>query len=284
MDHSESAPLVGVDTVAIDHVNVRGDSKSPGAQMWIAITPLLTVLIAAVSFVFTSGFQVYQTRQSALQEVDTEWRSSLEKVSVDNTSAAIGSFEMLSFLSDARYRPQARSIASAVLPSVGNRYEFDVAFERLLSDTDQKNQSDVITVAFNISSELRSLYSTASKQLKGDSRSNGLTLQTFVLDPTSYLDDDVNTKEVIAAADTASWELDTVSKGLSSLWLNGKGPAAPQAAALDHIIFMNADFSGVDFSGASMDDAYFVGSCRVENAAWPKGKPSPFHACPPSEP
>jgi hypothetical protein len=123
MDIPDTTPLVDIQKAAIDHVNVIGPTKSLSAQMWIALTPLLTVLITAVGIVFTVCFNIYQTKERSQQKADSDWRSALEKVYLDQSSSAIGTFEMQSFLSDPSHRDQARSIASAILRAVENRAE-----------------------------------------------------------------------------------------------------------------------------------------------------------------
>ncbi|MGC2621342.1 MAG: hypothetical protein WA414_20020 [Acidobacteriaceae bacterium] len=275
------APLVDVQKVNIDHVNVTGSSKSPSAQMWIAITPLLTVLITAIGIVFTLCFQIYQTREQSLQKEDSDWRAALEKVSVDESTSAIGAFEMQSFLQNRRYNSEARSIASAVLPTVRNRYEFDAAFSSLLADTTQNNQRDVISIASNLSNQVRNLYSATQKQAAVGPTFNNITLEGFVLDPDQFIDDETQSG-ILDQALTETWELDTVIQGLSRLWLPSghKRLAVPKDADLAGIVFLNGNFNGVDFSGADMYDSYFIGRCHVENARFPAHSP-PTRECKP---
>src|SRR5258708_28785024 len=102
MAQSAVSPLVGVQKVDIDHVNVTGTSttNSSTAQTLNALTPLLTVLITAIGFVFTFCFQLVQNHTDALQKVDTDWRAAVEKISLDEDTAANGVFEMQSFFAD----------------------------------------------------------------------------------------------------------------------------------------------------------------------------------------
>lgn len=274
------SPLVDVQKVNIDHVNVAASTRSSSAQTWVAITPLLTVLITAIGIVFTLCFQIYQTREESIQKEDSDWRAALEKVTVDESTSAIGAFEMQSFLQNSRYHGEARSIASAVLPTVTNRYEFDAAFASLLADTTKDNQRDVILIASNLSNQVRNLYSLAQEQPAGDDAAlQNMTLEEFVLDPSQFLADDTQS-EALDKALTEIWELDTAIHGLSSLWLpsGGKRLAVPKDTDLAGIIFLNGNFDGVDFSGAVMYDTYFIGHCHVETAKFPVRSP-PLREC-----
>jgi Pentapeptide repeats (8 copies) len=272
MDQPESAPMVDVQKVDIDHVNVMGTGKSTTAQTWVALTPLLTVLITAIGIVFTFCFQLVQTRTASLQKVDSDWRAALEKVSVDEESAAIGAFEMQSFLADPKYGDQARAIAAAVLPTVANRYEFDAAFFVLLGKTNQKNQADIITIATSISNRLMDLHSTALLYLKEKPEPKDKSLENFVLNPDQFFSDSSQSSYLLRTQ-TEAWKLDSVIGGLSTIWRggNGNGPIlVPDGADLSGIIFLNHNFQGVDFTHASLANAYFIGDCTVDANSLPK--------------
>jgi hypothetical protein len=273
MDQAESSPLVDVRRVDIDHVNVTGTGRSSAAQTWIAITPLLTVLITAIGFVFTSCFQLIQARTAALQKVDSDWRDALAKVSTDE-NAAIGAFEMQSFLTDPRYGDQARSIAAAVLPSVSSHQEFDAAFFILVQKTNQANQHAIITVASNLSNQLRTLYDNAKRQLKPNQKKVDTSLENFVFHPEQFFSDEEHSKSLKETNEVA-WKLDSAIGGLNAIWHGSKTtpPLKPDDNTdLSGIIFYNAsprDFRGIDFTPASMTDAYFLGVCQVDASKLP---------------
>jgi hypothetical protein len=274
MEQAAIAPLVEVEKVAVDHINV-GTVRSDMAQTLLALTPLLTVLITAVGIVFTLCFQFYQTREQAFEKEDSDWRAALQKVSMDESSSAIGAFEMQSFLGTSKYHTQARSIAAAILPAVRNRYEFDVALGNLLDDTNAQNQTDIITVAYNLSNSIRASYAAAVRKATTPTQPVQITLQQFILDPETLLNDDTDSSQ-LDTAETQAWELDSVIHGLSSLWPRsgrrahtGKGLALPKHADLQGIIFLNADVTGVDFTRAAMDGSYFIGTCVTADAKMP---------------
>ena len=152
-----TSPLVDVQKVDIDHVNVGGTGKSSTSQTLNALTPLLTVLITAIGLVFTFCFQLVQNRTAGLEKVDTDWRTAVEKISPDEKAAAAGAFEMQSFYTDRKYSDQAKTIAAVVLPSVPDKTEFDAALFELLGNTSQQNQGQIITIAKGVSDQIRDL-------------------------------------------------------------------------------------------------------------------------------
>jgi hypothetical protein len=276
MELAESSPLVDVRQVEIDHVNVTGSDKSVAAQTWIALTPLLTVLITAVGIVFTLCFQIYQTRTLSLQKVDSDWRSALEKVSVDEQASAVGALEMQSFLSDPKYGNQARTIAAAILPSVASHQEFDAAFFTLVQSTNQTNQQVIIAIASNLSNKIRTLHETALKQLKDNPNPADKSLENFVLNPDKFFSDDEQS-DYLAQTYESTWKLDSAIGGLNSIWHGNKNTRPvnlDEDIDLSGVIFYNAkprDFREVDFTHASMNDVYFLGRCTFDPQKLPKG-------------
>jgi hypothetical protein len=274
MDQAEPSPLVDVHKVDIDHVNMTATNRSSAAQTWIALTPLLTVLITAIGLVFTFCFQLIQNRTASLEKIDSDWRAALAKVSVDKDTSAIGAFEMQSFLTDPRYGDQARSITAAVLPTVASHQEFDAAFFILVQKTNQTNQEAIITVANSLSNQLRNLYETAKRQKKDDPKRVD-TLENFVLNPDQFFSDE-RQSDLLKETDETTWKLDSAIGGLNSIWRGGNAtpPMKPdQNTDLSGIIFYNAssrDFRGIDFTPAAMSDAYFLGPCEVDPGKLPK--------------
>jgi len=275
MEQAESSPLVDVHQVEIDHLNVTGTNKSTAAQTWIALTPLLTVLITAIGLVFTFCFQLIQTRAASVQKVDSDWRTALEKVSTDKQTAAIGAFEMQSFLTDAKYGDQARAIAAAILPSVASHHEFDAAFFVLVQETDQQNQAAIIAIATNISNRVRDLHEIALKEMKDNPKPIDPSLENFVLHPDQFFSEDEQS-DYLKETDEETWKLDSAIGGLSSIWHGSKTTRRvkmDEDTDLSGIIFYNAsfrDFRGIDFNHAIMNDVYFLGPCNVDASKLPK--------------
>ena len=275
MEHAESPALVDVRQIDIDHVNVTDTNKSVAAQTWIALTPLLTVLITAIGLVFTFCFQLIQTRTASSQKVDSDWRAALEKVSTDEQTAAIGAFEMQSFLTDPKYGDQARSIAAAILPSVASHQEFDAAFFVLVQKTDQHNQVAIIAIAANVSNRVRNLHQIALKQLRDNPKSIDPSLENFVLHPDQFFSADEQS-EYLKETDEETWKLDSAIGALTSMWHGSRTIRRLKVdddTDLSGIIFYNAslrDFRGIDFTHATMNDAYFLGPCNIDPSKLPK--------------
>jgi len=277
MAHADTSPLVSAQKVDIDHVNVAATGKSSTAQTLNALTPLLTVLITAIGLVFTFCYQLVQNRTqleqnraAALQKVDTDWRAAVASISVNEGAAATGVFEMQSFFDDAKYGDQGRTIAALVIPVVPNRSEFDVAFFKLLTDTNEQNQVRIIAIAKSVSDQIRELcHDYAVENKKG----NGFcdrTIGDFMINPQNYFSEEKESDQIKKVL-IETWKLDSADHGLSTLWRERK--FKPGTAELSGIIFYNTDLQGVDLRQASMDDVVFVGTCKVDPPLIPKDLP-----------
>ena len=266
-----STPLVGVQKVDVENVNLSVPGKDSSAQKWIALTPLLSLLITALTLLSSSILQFYQGHSGSMQKEDSDWRSALEKVSLEQNSAAIGTFEMQSFLGTRRHRDQARSIATALMPNIVDKYEFDAAFFVLLEKTDQNNQNDILSIARSISNDLRELHQNATRA-NGCRLVNDCSLSMFVMQPEQFLDSETQANELRQAL-TDAWKLESVCSGLSSIWgtKGSRTSVEPKKSDLSGIIFLNNDYSGVDFREASMQDTEFIGKCSVDKDKLPRG-------------
>jgi hypothetical protein len=188
MDQPEQVPLVQVEKVDIANQNVTAQPKSHLSQALIAATPVFTVLVTAVGIVFTLCFQLVQARMEARQKDDSEWRAAVEKISVDKTAAAIGAFEMQSFLGHPKYGDQARSIEAAMIPAIDSQDEFDVALFNLVKNTDETNQDDIVLIASKLSNRVRDSYSAAMKKFGNGPVPENLTLESFIRKTAGFLD------------------------------------------------------------------------------------------------
>lgn len=271
MATTATAPLIGVQNVDVDHMNIAVRERTASSFNLAALTPLLSILIAALTLFSTSLIQIYQSRSSSAQKEDSDWRQALEKISLDENSAAIGTFEMQSFFEGERHKVQARSISAALMPNITDKYEFDAAFFVLLGQTNQNNQTDVVGIARTLSIQLRGLYDTAVI-LKGCKGSPDCTFVEFVHHPEKFYD---NATQSDALQRTLSdlWKLESVGSGLHSIWVSKGNGASVHPGDLDlgGIVFLNNDFSNIDFSKASMEEAEFIGKCPVNQGKTPPG-------------
>jgi len=272
MATTTATPLIGVQNVDVDQMNIAVREKAPSSFNLASLTPLLSILIAGMTMLSTSMIQIYQSHNSSAQAEDSEWRQALVKISSEGeNSAAIGTFEMQSFLAGERHKAQARSIAAALMPNITDKYEFDAAFFVLLRQTDQTNQTDVVGIARTLSNHLHNLYDTAVAN-KGCKGSPDCTFVAFVRNPEKFYDN-ASQSESLRSTLSDLWRLDSVGSGLSTLWhSNQRGVSAhPGDLDLSGIVFLNNDFSNIDFSQASMDEAEFIGKCPVYQGKTPRG-------------
>jgi len=263
MDQPGNGPLVDVQTA---NVKVTESSLSHRAQAIIALTPILTILVTAISGLGAFYLHTYEQRSISRARDDSEWRVALQKISLHEENAPIGAFEIQSFLGSPRHGRQARSIEAAILPAVLNVDEFDAAFFVLLTDTDANNQSDIISIASHLSNDIRNLHDEAIEKHCGhDGCPANIELKNFVLYPESYFHDDDQSAR-LGLANVKIAELESVTGGLADFW-QGKGKkrkVSPQGDDLGGVIFYKGDFKGVDFTGAFLADAHFVGDCQVD--------------------
>jgi hypothetical protein len=271
MAASESASMIDVKNVDIANMNVAVPEKSRAIQAWIAMTPVLSILIAALTLFSTMFIQIYQSHAASAQKEDSDWRTALEQISTDEKSAAIGTFEMQSFLDAEKHKDQARSIAAALMPNITDKYEFDAAFFVLLKGTKPNNQTDITGIARTVSNELRGLYQR-SLELNGCDHPRDCSFAAFTAQPDRFFLEQTQS-DLLAQTLTDLWKLDSVSSGLMTIWSHKFNGVSLQPGKLDlaGIIFLSNDFRGIDFRDASMDHAEFVGNCHVDANRLPQG-------------
>jgi hypothetical protein len=275
----ERATNVDIHDVDIDHVNVKGSQPGSTVQGWVALTPLLTVLITAIGLVFSFCFQIVQTRTAAREKVDSDWRAALEKATGSETASGYTAFEIESFQLDKVYGKNATSIAVSLLPTIKTPFQFDVAFFGLLEHTTEDDQDQVVSVARKLSLQLMRLRKAALASQGKIPQAEGAepldpSVANFVLHPERFY---AEADPALEQAETTAWELDTASAGLSSLWHGTKERRAlkPGSVDLSGVILANQDFSGIDFREASMSDTVFAGHCKVDRNKLPAGAPAP---------
>jgi hypothetical protein len=262
-----SSTQVDVRSVDIDHVTVTNPIRSTSAQTWIALTPVLSVLIAAASLVITFGFQVVQTRTASLDKQDSEWRSALEHLTMDEKGAATGVLEMQSFLDNPRYGEEASSISTALLPVIPDKYQFDAAYFTLLKRERHGRHKELVSIDRLLSNELRNRWEFATSHDPGQTLAD-MSLQNFVIHPASFYNEQTQALD-IEQTNSVIWKLDSTASGLSSIW---QGQIlSKDEDDLTGLIFVNNDFRNVDFSKSDLHDAVFLGKCQVKPGWNPEG-------------
>lgn len=230
---------------------------------------LLPILLTAATFLISFLFQVYQQHSQLVSAEDSEWRKALEHVAAkDSATAALGAYEMQSFL-DTRHGAKARSIAITLLPQVDNHAIFDLILYDVLPGVNQSNQQQIVAVDRLIAGQLHDSYRDL---LRDTARTKPLPTDTsfahFLTDPAAFYEDESESEQLGRTLER-TWELDSVSNALSSMWSQKKlwSRLTPHGEDLDDIVLLNNDFRSVDFKASrSMNGATFYGSCLVEKS------------------
>jgi hypothetical protein len=230
-------------------------------QIWAKILTPVLPFIAIIVTVVTLGVQMRQasTASEAQRKAseDTQWHETMKSVTLQPPSAAlVGAFNMESFLDTARYHDQARSILSALLPQVEDSSGFDVVFFNLHRSTDGDNQIQLISIARVVAAKDLDNFKIANRRGKKNFRD-------FVGDPTAFFEDEPDSPNLSSAL-ARSWEIDSISHGLSGLWRPGSGHVSAPASDLSGII-LESEFEQVDFSSTNLSSTSFWGA-NVKNA------------------
>jgi hypothetical protein len=240
-----------------------------------AVTFIPFVLTAA-TFLATFVFQIYQNRQqNSFQEsqqraqedatANSEWRKALEDLTAkDGPSASVGAYEMVSFLGAAKYGDQALAIVPSLLTKIDNPLTFDVILFDINPHINQDNQSQLITIDTILARDLSDLYRTVTHT---DTSAKNRSFGAFLQAPDQFIDGSVHA-DLLNQAWTQTWELDSVSSALSNDWKGVNWPAGhptPQDQDLSGgVVFLNNDWSGIDFSGAELEGIAFFGKCKID--------------------
>jgi hypothetical protein len=199
---------------------------------------------------------------------DSQWRSALEKISIDTQAAHIGALEMQSFFHSPRYRKQSRSVAASLLWRVDDRDLFDVVFFDLVEKTTERNQQELITLARAMGDRLQERYSIRMKALGTDSPQDS-SFEHFLKSPEEFYDDDKeDQKKAELQVDVEEWELDSICHGLIEVWKDPTFRAESSKRDLTGIAFYTTkgDYKGVDFRGAEVRGTAFYGECNLDGA------------------
>lgn len=236
---------------------VETEHKSERIRFWTAtLLPTLAFLVTAGTFLL----QIQQTKSGAQAQEDSQWRSALEKTAPDSNSAPIGALEMQSFFASKRYKKESRPVAATLLVGIDDRNLFDVIFFDLLDKTTKDDQQELIFLARALSSRLRDKYEV--RLAAGKERPADRSFEHFLKDPEDFYDEsDLNQAKALETIDADKWKLDSVSQGLIELWRNPK--ISPAEEDLSEIVFLNGDYSGLNFSHALLSGAGFYGTCNL---------------------
>lgn len=261
MDEDDECSKIEVENARVENITVEAPGKSSAAQTWTAITPLASLLIAALSLLSSGLLSVYQTRSKSLENQDAEWRAALEKTTLNEGNAKFVAYEMETFFPSAKLKKRARRITIEALSLTTDHTVFEDIFQELDADTDGTNSQDLVLLVHKISDRLHELHEVATKAATPAPELDP-SFESFVLHPEWYLKDPSKSAD-LAQAQAAGWKLDTISAALRRKWLEHGRRATddPDGDLYNGSVLINADFSAVDFRNVSLAGAEFIGGC-----------------------
>lgn len=242
--------------VHLDATEVSREYKFGRAQHWASmLTPLLAVAMTA----YTLYNQTQQFRETAKLQTDgneeSEWRDAVKNLSMkDPRTTLLGAFSMHGFFNSPSHANQARTIAATLLPHVDISDGFDNIFFDILDTANTSNQVHVVAIGktlFNLQMDLFRVNVLANRPSQVDFQ----TLREMLGDddPPDFISKD-STSRLEAGA--RAWMLDSVSDGLSSLWVNNK-VTAPRGLDLGGVVFEDGQFDDLDFSNTNLQGGAF---------------------------
>ena len=217
-----------------------------------AFAALIAVIgVAALAFVTISEQRKQSERLAVLQREaneDAQWREALKSVSFrDPASSQMGVFAMQGFFGSPQYSSQARAIAALLLPNVSNVYAFDEVLATMgPPHTDRGNYHDLTGIAQMLGLDQRAKFHISGAASRKNTPFLMESRGAMKANPKDFdRDKDQQTR-------VAAWELDTVSRTLTSVWTD-KDPQkrlSPSGSNLSGAVLENASLDGLDFTAS----------------------------------
>jgi hypothetical protein len=194
--------------------------------------PLLTILVAAISFLGGIFFNAFSAREKAAEDKVEQWRRALEKVSFDEPSLLTTAYLMDSFSAQSAYHDQARAIEAEALARTNDPHKFDLMFAIMLRHTSNDDEIDLVRMARTLSIELRGLHNKASS-------SSNLKFADFLMNPKqAYPTESGSYKRTLVLL----WEIDSISQGFRCSWTRSSPSCtslSPKNQNLHEVLFFN---------------------------------------------
>jgi len=271
---------------------IREIDKVKKEQSWpgivLSLTPVISVLIAALTVIISFHQEKEKAKIEWQKEQDerteairkakaddySAWRDVIKNVKLDDPSSVqMGLFTLQGFL-DAKsdHAAEARSIAITLLPLTANEDGFDVIFSRLRSQTSKANQSDLIAIDKKVSSLENDAMVDAINGNPARPHCAKKLPKLFFQSEECFEEKRDFDKFTLNRIWLYSWELDTVSSGLASLWKQvGTDSRPADVPDQKGIILENQDFSGLDFSGVDLSGST-IHYCDLRGAKFDHAK------------
>jgi hypothetical protein len=225
------------------------------------LAKILTPVLPVIAILLTAGTLIFQIVQFSntsdaqrKSTEDTAWHATMKNVVLQPPSAVlVAAFDMQSFLSSPRYDQQARAILATLLPNVEDSSGFDVVFSNLHRTTNKDQLDELVGIARVIAAKDHDTF-------KADNHGTEKSFRDFVQDPTAFYGDESDSP-VLHLALVRSWEIDSISQGLSYFWApnTARYKGSPSGHNLSGII-LESNFTDVNFSSANLESAMFWGA------------------------
>jgi hypothetical protein len=220
------------------------------------LVPVLAVLLPGLALIEN----IHETNQKAAferrQAEDSEWRDVLKNISLENpNSVQMGLFGLQGFIdSQSDHAGGARAMAVVLLPLASSEDGFDITFAELVRKTSDSNQEDLFAIGRRVSTLERDLMVKAVAQ-RSDLRTSCKKAypDLFFAREDCFTDNVDLDSPMVDRIWLYSWEIDSVSNGLLKLWKRPDSTARPKNQILSGLIFQDAKFEGLDFSGAHLE-------------------------------
>ena len=265
MEDAKTSVALSVDHLKVDRVSIWNSDRT---GTLVKLAPLITAFVTAVALLVSTATNAWLSEAGMVERNNTAWRNALEKVSMEDKQAVVGTLEMQTFFGDKEYGKQARAIAAVLLPRVSDPSAFDTALYQMRNGSRSLNELHYATMARTITSSLHNLYVLAKGSRTADQLPPDSSFENFVQHPEAFVQGTAEA-DWLERAQGETWKLDSVSNILSDSWKQSNTHAIASSMDLSGIIFSGHDFSGIDFRAVDMEGSSFVGSCKVDPQALP---------------
>jgi len=260
----------------VDERRKKTSTKRPLSEKVL----VYTTLFSALGLLVTAGTAFYNLEQgiaAAQAQEDSQWRTAVEKCAPGSKTPSIGALEMKSFFRSKRYGKESRTVAATLLRNIDDNILFDDIFFDLVNvgKSKQNNDQELIALAKILSSQLNDRYKGRMEKLKQGDRPRNHTFAHFLEKPDDFYDDSKHPeqKKEEEQIDADIYRLDTISKGLIDIWKDPHFNPSKAEVDLEEIVFLNGDYSGIDFSVFRLKGAGFYGGCVLTGVKFGDVKP-----------
>jgi Pentapeptide repeats (8 copies) len=226
------------------------------------ITTLVAVIIAALTFYN----QTQESKAHTEAAEDSQWTDVMRQISLKDSSIDTGIFGVQSFFDSKRHGVQAREVATALLPLVGNKDAFEIVAKGLVRHTDGGNQRDLIVIARAASENAWDLFHALdANKVPGKCPSKDV-IAFLNGGGECYGYKEGEESPLAKRAWLYSWEIDSMSDYLVKLWQMRLPNLTPAGMNLSGIFLVNGkNLSNLDFQKSKFHGAV-IHLCDISGA------------------